>query len=186
MVFAVNVSRVDAGFLQSSLNSLLYLFSFCLLDSNFDFFLLNFFRNTVFVDSQRIHGSNLHGHLLSQLFVNILVESNNRAKTVSVHVVVHNRSCTLYSQITVEFHLFACDTATVGYCILYSTVTHRQGFYFIQRLALIGNGKVKDILSQFHEVGILSYEVGFALQSDDNGKVTGSLSQNAAFRSFTV
>ena len=29
-------------------------------------------------------------------------------------------------------------------------------------------------------------EVGFALQSDDNGKVTGSLSQNAAFRSFTV
>ena len=36
----------------------------------------------------RIHSSNLHSYLLSQLFVNFLVESNHGAKTVSVHMVV--------------------------------------------------------------------------------------------------
>ena len=186
MIFAVYVSRVDIRFLQSSLNSLLYLFSFCLFDGNIDFFLLNFLRYAVFIDSQRIHSGNLHSYLLSQLLVYFLVESNDCTKTVSVHVVVHNSGCTLYGQITVEFHFLACNTATVCYSILYGTVAHRQRFHFIQSLALVGDSEIKDILSQFHEVSILSNEVGFALQSDDNRKVTGSLSQNATFRSFTV
>ena len=42
------------------------------------------------------------------------------------------------------------------------------------------------VMSQFHEISILSHEVSFALQSDDNGKVTRSLSQHTAFRSLAV
>ena len=186
VIFTVYVSRVDTCFLQSSLYGFLHLFSFRLFNGNFNFFLLNFFRNAVLIDSQRVHGSNLHSHLLSQLFVNVLVESNDCAKAVSVHVIVNNGSCTLYGHITVEFHFFTCDTATVGYRILHSAIAHRQCLHFIQSLALVGNSKIKDILSQFHEVSILSNEVGFAFQSDDNGKVTGSLSQNATFRSLAV
>ena len=43
VIFASYVSRVNACFLQSSLNSLLYLFSLCFLNSNFDFLLFDFF-----------------------------------------------------------------------------------------------------------------------------------------------
>ena len=50
------------------------------------------------------------------------------------------------------------------FCLLYTS-------YFVQSLALVSYGKVQNILSQFHEINILSHEVSFALQSDDNGKV---------------
>ena len=185
MLFAVYVSRVDISFLQSSLNSFLYLFSFCLLNSNFDFFLFDFFRNTVLINSNRVHSSNLHSYLLSQLLVNRLVESNNRAKTISVHVVVNSSAYTFYSHVAIQFHFLTCDTATVSHRILYSTVTHRQCLYFIQSLAFVSHSKIKNILSQLHEISVLSHKVSFTLQSNDNSTVTGSFSQNATFRSFT-
>ena len=186
VVFAVHVSRVDTSLLQSGLNSLLYLFSFCLLDSNIYFLLLDFFRYAIFVYCNRVHGSNLHGNLLSQSFFNSLVESNNSAEAISVHVVINHSACTFYSHVTIQLHLLASDTATVCYSILYSTVAHRQSFYFVQSLALVSHGKVQNVLSQFHEISILSHEVSFALQSDDNGKVTRSLSQHTAFRSLAI
>ena len=185
VIFAVYMSRVDVSLLQSSFYSLLHLFSLCLFDSYFDFFLLHFFWNTVLINSNRVHSSNLHSYLLSQLLVNRLVESNNRAKAISVHVVVNSSACAFYSHVTIKFHFLTCDTATVSHCILYSTVTHRQCFYFVQCLAFVSHSKIKNILSQFHKVSILSYEVSFALQSNDNGIVTSSLSQNATFRSLT-
>ena len=185
VLFAIYMSRVDISFLQSSFYSFLYLFSFCFLDSNSNFLFLHFFRNTVFINSNRIHGSNLHSYLLSQLFVNVLVKSNNGTKTVSVHVVVNSSACTLYSHVTIKLHFLTCDTATVNHCILYSTVTHRQSFYFVQCLAFVSHSKIKNILSQFHKISILSHKVSFTLQSNDNGIVTGSLSQNATFRSIT-
>ena len=179
------MSRVDVCFLQSSFYSFLYLFCFCLLNSNFNFFLFYFFRNAIFINSNRVHGSNLHSYLLSQLLVHFLVESNNRAKTISVHVIINSSAYTFYSHVTIQFHLLTCDTATVSHCILYSTVTHRQCFYFVQSSAFISHSKIKNILSQFHEISILSHKVSFTLQSNDNSTVTGSFSQNATFRSFT-
>ena len=184
--FAVHMSRVDVSFLQSCFYSLLYLFCFCLLNGNFDFFLFYFFRNAIFINGNRVHGSNLHSYLFSQLIVNFLVESNNSAKTISVHVVVNSSAYTFYSHVTIKFHFFTSDTATVNYCILYSTVTHRQCFYFLQSLAFVSHSKIKNILSQLHVICILSHKVSFTLQSNDNSTVTGSLSQNATFSSFTL
>ena len=185
VLFAIYMSRVDVSFLQSSFYSFLYLFSFCFLDSNSNFLFLYFFRNAIFINSNRIHGSNLHSYLLSQLVVNVLVKSNNGAKTVSVHVIVNSSACSFYSHVTIKLHFLTCDTATVSHCILYSTVTHRQCFYFVQCLAFVSHSKIKNILSQFHKISILSHKVSFTLQSNDNGIVTGSLSQNATFRSIT-
>ena len=186
VVFAVHVSRIDTCFLQSSLNSFLYLFCFGLLNSNFNLFLLHFFRNTILVNCNRVHGSNLHSHFLSQLLVNFFIESNDSAETISIHMIVNNSTCTLYSHVAVKFHFLACNTATVSHCILYSTVTHRQCFHFIQSFAVVSYSKIKNILSQFYEISILSYEVSFTLQRNDYGKVTGSFSQNTTFRSFAV
>ena len=92
---------------------------------------------------------------------------------------------TFYSHVTIKFHFFTSDTATINYCILYSTVTHRQCFYFLQSLAFVSHSKIKNILSQLHVICILSHKVSFTLQSNDNSTVTGSLSQNATFSSFT-
>ena len=101
-------------------------------------------------------------------------------------MVVNHCIGTLNSQITVEFHLLARDTAAVCHSLSHRYVAQLQRLHFVQRLASVGNGQVQDVLSQFHEISVLSHEVSFALQSDDHGKVAGCLSQHAAFGSLAV
>ena len=74
MILAIYVSRIDASLLQSDFYSLLNLFSLGLLYSHSDFLILHMLGNTLFVDSDGVHGSNLHSHLLHQLLIGNLVE----------------------------------------------------------------------------------------------------------------
>ena len=180
------MSRIDISFLQSSFYSFLHLFYFSLFNSHFDFFLLHFFRNAIFINCDRIHSSNLHSYLLSQLFVNFLVESNHGAKTVSVHMVVSSNCSAFQNHVTIQLHLFTSDTGSVCYSLSYSSITHRKSQNFFQSLALVSYSSVQNILSQFHEVSILSNKVSFALQSDDSTETFFYFYQNTTFRSLTV
>ena len=101
-------------------------------------------------------------------------------------MVINHGSRTLYSQIAIQLHLFARDTAAVGNSHLYGSITHRQILYFVERLALVGNSQVKNGLSELHEVSILCNEVGFTLQRNDSSKVACSLGKYTTFRSLAV
>ena len=185
MFFAINVRRVDSGFLQGSFNSFLYLFSFCLLDSHLDFLFFYRFRNTSFINSDRVHGCDLHSDIVSSFF-RFLVECGDRTQLVLAHVVVNSRIRTFYHIVAIQFHFFTCDSATIRYSILYGTFAHRQRFHFIQSLALVSYSSIKNSLSQSYKIFILSYEVSFTLQSDDSSEFTVFLCQHATFSSFTV
>ena len=185
MVFAVNVCRVDSSFLQGSFNSFLYLFSFSLLDSHLDFLFFYRFRNTGFIDSDRVHGCDLHSDVVSSFF-RFLIKRSDRTQLILTHVVINSGISAFHYVIAVQFHLFARDTATVGNSILYSAFTHRQSLHFVQSLALVSHSSIQDSLSQCDEIFILSHEVSFALQSDDSSEFAIFLCQYATFSSFTV
>ena len=124
MVFAIYVCRIDTSFLQSSFNSFLNLFCFSLFNCNLDLCFFYRFRNTSFINSNRIHCSNLHSHIVSYFFI-FFIESSNCTKLILTHVVVNSCISTFNYTVTIQLHLFTSDTATISNSVLYSTVTHR-------------------------------------------------------------
>ena len=185
MFFAVYVCRVDTSLLQGNFNSLVYLFFLSLVNSYLYFSFFYRFRNTGFINCNRIHSSNLHSNSVSGSF-SFFIHCNNSTKLV-ISLVVINRSISTFNHIvTIQFHFFTSDTTTVCYCILYSTVTHRQSLYFFQSLTPVGNSSIQNSLSQSYEISVFSNEVGFAFQSDDSSKFAILFCQHTTFRCFTV
>ncbi|EJW98381.1 hypothetical protein EVA_13512 [gut metagenome] len=90
------------------------------------------------------------------------------------------------NHITVKFHLFTSDTATINNSISYCELTHWESLNFVQSLALVSNSCIKDILSELNKVSILSNEVSFTLEGDNSTKAIFSLYKYATFSCFTI
>src|SRR5699024_7075494 len=76
MFFAVYVCRVDTSLLQGNFNSLVYLFFLSLVNSYLYFSFFYRFRNTGFINCNRIHSSNLHSNSVSGSF-SFFIHCNN-------------------------------------------------------------------------------------------------------------
>ena len=186
MLFVFSDVEVETGFLQSSLHSLLNLLGLRLFNCHLEFIVLHILGHTGFVHSNRVHGSYLHGNLMTNLIVNCLVQQYHCAKEVLVLVIIYGDSGTFYSLVAVQFHLFACDAATVGYSFSHRHIAQFERLHFVQRLTLVGHGSIQNILSKFYEISVLSHKVSFALQGNHCAETIYSLRQHTTFGSFTV
>ena len=101
-------------------------------------------------------------------------------------MVISSDSRTFQSHIAIQFHFFACDTASICYSLSNSSVTHRKSLNFFQSLTLICYCSIQNILSQLNKVSVLSNEVSLAFQSDYSAKAIGNLYKYTTFRSFTI
>ena len=157
-----------------------------LVGSDFILFLADLLGNVLLAERYRVHGSNLHGYGVAVSRVNSFVEGYHGAEHVLVLVVVARDVVAFDGEVAIEFHLLARDTAAVRNGLGHGAVAHGQSLYVVEGSALVCYGGVEDVLSELDEVGVLGYEVGFALEGDDGTEAILSLAEHSAFRSFAV
>ena len=186
MVLAVNQVRIQTGFLECNLDSLLYLFLLRLLHSHLELIVLHFLRNRLLIERNRLHGSHLHCHLVSQLRI-FLVELNHCGESVLTHVVVHLDVIALKDVVSVELHLLARDARTLCDGILNSrSVGKSKSLHLVESVRLGSYGSVEYVACQLDEVGSVSHEVGLALQCHDSCEAVHLLHEHTSVGCLTV
>ena len=186
MIIRVNEVRVDASLLDGVDNLALYLLFLRLLDGDLQLLVLDRLGNAGLVESDGLHGSDLHGDLMAGLCI-VLVELNHGAEGVLVHVVVDLHVVTLNEVVAVELHLLTRDTGALlnsGSGIL--AVGELESLHLIDALRLSSDGSVEDLLYHIDEILACGNEVGLTLHSHHSGEACNFLDEDATIGSLTV
>ena len=185
MLFVLCDVKVKACLLQSSLNSLLNLLFLSLLDGNLQLIVFYILRYACLVESNRVHGSNLHCNGVC-LLLSGFVGLNHGAESVVVHVVVNRNILTLDVCIAIELHFLTCNTGAVHNLCLNGRTVDFKSLNLFERLSLCCYGSVEDSLCKGDEVLSVGNEVSFTLQGDDCREAVCALHEHATVRSLTV
>ena len=101
-------------------------------------------------------------------------------------MVVGNYRSGLEALVGADFGLFAGLARLLYDEVGDGAAVNGEGLEFVGALALVVEGEVDELLGELDEAGVLGYEVGLAVEGDDDGEVTGGLCDNAALGSVAV
>ena len=138
------------------------------------------------VDSDRVHGSDLHGDAAGDLGGNLLVEGHDGAQlAVEVHVLGHERS--LDTGIVSENVLLTGLTGLVGDVLVEgvtgSGLDSLEGGQVSREL---GDGGIRDGSGEGLEIRGGSHEVGLATEADEDGLAAVDAGKDGTLGGFVV
>lgn len=186
MVFAVYEVGVDACFVQCSVYGFLYEFFLCFLDGYGEFRVNDVLRNGLAINSHGVHGCNLHSHVAHHLCINAFEVEGHDGGELIAKVVVRGHGSAFEVFVSGDFGLFAGLAAFFNHEFGHGAAVDGESLELVDALDFIVEGEGEELLGQLDESGVLGYEVGLAIESDDSCEVVLDICEDAAFRSLTV
>ena len=184
---AVNVGGIDTGLGKGGVDGLLDKLFLGLLGSDLELIVDDLLRAPGRGDSDRVHGSDLHGHTLGDILGNYLVETNEGTELAVdlMDILLHERS--LHQGIVCEDVLLSGLAGLLLDCLGDGqAVSHLASLESLEIGGAVGDGDIGDRLCKGLEGFVAGDEVGLATEADKDTLATCDAGLDGAFGGLAV
>jgi len=137
------------------------------------------------VDRNGSHSGSLHGHILGNLFVDLLVEADQRTQ-LAVHVDIGHAHRGFDLAVVSQLDLLTGLARFLGHDLGYGLAVLHNGQQCIEISRIGFDSDVEDRIGSSDEISILSHKVGFASEAEHVALLTHNLRGNDTLRSSAV